>query len=259
VPLGGAVFAAEVLYGSFSLPVVLPALACSLIATAVGWIYLANGATYGDIPSYQFSGTLMAFSLVGGLVIGVLAVLHVRIIGWVSHHRIRGPWLMVAMPVAFAIVGSLAIFYPALLGNGKDMAHEAFLGTTGLSLLIALACLKPLATSLSLGSGAAGGVFTPFLAIGAVSGGALGVLWTHLWPGSPSGAFAIVGAAAMIGAAMQAPLAGLVLVLELTHIGFSIVIPMMTATIIATWLVRQVDGYSIYSARLPQRLPDRKD
>jgi H+/Cl- antiporter ClcA len=53
---------------------------------------------------------------------------------------------------------------------------------------------------------------------------------------------------------MQAPLAGLVLVAELTHSGFSIMIPMMLATLIATFLVRQIDGYSIYSARLPRRV-----
>jgi H+/Cl- antiporter ClcA len=56
----------------------------------------------------------------------------------------------------------------------------------------------------------------------------------------------------MIGASMQAPLAGLVLVVELTHSGFNIMIPMMTATAIATLIVRQIDGYSIYSARLPR-------
>lgn len=55
----------------------------------------------------------------------------------------------------------------------------------------------------------------------------------------------------MIGASMQAPLAGLVLVMEFTHNGFSLMIPMMAATAIATFLVRQIDGYSIYSARLP--------
>ena len=57
----------------------------------------------------------------------------------------------------------------------------------------------------------------------------------------------------MIGASMQAPLVGLVLVLELTHGGFNLAVPMMAATVIATLLVRQIDGYSIYSARLPSR------
>lgn len=253
VPLGGALFTAEVLFGSFALPVVFPALATSLIATVVAWVYLPSGATYANIPNYRFSASLMVWSLVAGVVIGLLAIFYVRLIGWVSFHRAKGAHLLWAMPAAFAVVGVIGLWYPQLFGNGKDIAHEAFLGAGSLGLLFALFALKPLVTALTLGSGAAGGVFTPFLATGAVLGGFLGALWLHLWPGAPLGAFAVVGAAAMIGAVMQAPLAGLVLVLELTHGGFNIAVPMMAATVIATFLVRQVDGYSIYSARLPQR------
>jgi H+/Cl- antiporter ClcA len=135
------------------------------------------------------------------------------------------------------------------------MAHEAFLGLGGAGLLFALFALKPLVTAMTLGSGAAGGVFTPFLSTGAVLGALLGLGWTHFWHGAPVGAFALIGAAAMIGAVMQAPLAGLVLVLELTHSGFNLVIPMVVAVAIATFVVRQIDGYSIYSARLPRLTP----
>jgi H+/Cl- antiporter ClcA len=253
VPLGGAIFTAEVLYGSFALPVVLPALATSLIATMVAWLYLPNSATYADIPQYRFSGSLMVWSIVAGFLIGLLAVVYVRLIAWASHFRAMGAQIFWTMPIAFAVLGVLGIWYPQLFGNGKDLAHDAFLGLGGIGLLLALFALKPLVTALVLGSGAAGGVFTPFLATGALFGAFFGSVWIHMWPGTPVGAFALVGAAAMIGASMQAPLAGLVLVLELTHVGFTLVIPMMAATAIATVLVRQIDGYSIYSARLPQR------
>jgi CIC family chloride channel protein len=253
VPLGGALFTAEVLYGSLTLPAVFPALATSLIATLTAWIYLPDSATYSDIPNYRFTASLMVWSLLAGAVIGGLSLFYVRLIGWVSYHRAKGVHLFWAMPIAFLIVGVLGLWYPQLFGNGKDMAHQAFLGVTGIGLLFALFALKPFVTALTLGSGAAGGVFTPFLATGALLGGFLGSAWVHLWPGTPVGAFAIVGAAAMIGAVMQAPLAGLVIVLELTHGGFNIAIPMMAATVIATLIVRQVDGYSIYSARLPSR------
>jgi H+/Cl- antiporter ClcA len=255
VPFGGAIFTAEVLYGSFALPVVFPALATSLIATLVSWIYLPAHATYIDIPNYRFSTSLMVWSLLAGIVIGLLAVWYVRLIAWVSFHRAKGTNIFWMMPLAFLLVGVAGIWYPQVFGNGKDMAHQAFLGVGGIGLLFALFALKPLLTSLTLGSGASGGVFTPFLATGAMLGAFLGAAWVHLWPGTPIGAFALVGAAAMIGAVMQAPLAGLVLVLELTHGGFNISVPMMAATVIATLLVRQIDGYSIYSARLPQREP----
>ena len=255
VPLGGAIFTAEVLCGSFALPTGVPALACSAIATMVAWVYLPNGATYADIPSYHFSGSIMVWSLPAGLIIGLLSVLYVRLIGWVSDHRASGASIFWMMPVAFLVVGALGIWYPQLFGNGKDMAHEAFLGMGSVGLLFALSALKPLVTALTLGSGAAGGVFTPFLSTGAVLGGFLGVAWTHVWHGTPIGAFALIGAVAMVGAVMQAPLVGLVLVLELTHSGFALAIPMIVAVVIATFVGRQIDGYSIYSARLPRHVP----
>ena len=253
VPLGGAIFTAEVLIGSFSLPTVLPALACSLIATLTGWLYLSSGPTYGHIPNFKFSASIMVWSIFAGLIIGVLATGYVRLIGFVAHKRAKGSSIFWKMPMAFAAVGAVGIWYPELFGNGKEMANSAFLGLGSAGLLFMLFALKPFVTSVTLGSGAAGGLFTPFLSTGAALGAFLGIMWSHLWPGTPIGAYALVGAAAMIGAAMQAPLAGLVIVFELTQNGFHLMVPMVVATVIATTLVRQVDGYSIYSARLPRK------
>ena len=116
--------------------------------------------------------------------------------------------------------------------------------------LFALFVLKPVVTALCLGAGGSGGLFTPTLSTGAVLGGFLGEAWSLAWPGSPVGAFAMVGAVATIGASMQAPLTALALVLELTHSGFQLMVPMMAATVTATVVARHLDGYSIYSARL---------
>jgi chloride channel protein, CIC family len=251
VPLGGALFTAEVMVGSLALPVVLPALACSGIATAVAWIYLPDHATYVDIPAYHFTMPLLVWALLAGPVLGVIAAGYIRLIGWVSYYRITGRRSIFAMVAAFGVLGLIGIAYPQLFGNGKDMAHDAFVGVGGFGVLFALFMLKPLVTSLCLGSGASGGLFTPTFSTGAVFGGAFGIAWSLLWPGSPAGAYALVGAVAMLGAAMQAPLASLALVLELTHSGFRIMVPMLAATVIATLVARYIDGYSIYSARLP--------
>jgi H+/Cl- antiporter ClcA len=251
VPLGGALFTIEVLLGTTVLPAVLPAVACSFIATLTAWVYLPAQATYTDIPTYHFTATIMVWAVVVGPLVGVVATGYIRLIGWVSYHRSTGLRLVPAMVGAFAVLGLLGIEYPELFGNGKDMAHDVFLGKGALGLLLALMLLKPLVTALCLKSGAAGGLFTPTLAAGAVLGAFFGLAWSQLWPGSPVGAFAMVGAAAMIGASMQAPLAGLALVLELTHGGFPLMVPMMAATAIATAVSRSLDGYSIYSARLP--------
>ena len=251
VPLGGALFTIEVLLGATVLPVVLPAVACSFVATLTAWLYLPTHATYVDVPNYGFTATIMVWACIAGPLVGLVAVAYIRLIGWVSYHRASGWRMLPAMPVAFGVLGLVGFAYPQLFGNGKDMAHDALVGQGTLWLLLALWVLKPLVTAMCLQSGAAGGLFTPTLSIGAVLGGFLGILWSHIWPGSPVGAYAMVGAAAMIGAAMQAPLAGLVLVLELTRSGFSLLVPMMAATAVATAVARYMDGYSIYSARLP--------
>jgi len=250
VPLGGALFTAEVMLGTISLPVVLPALACSVVATATAWVYLPDRPTYLDVPEYRVSAALLVWALVAGPLIGLVAAGYIRLIGWVSHHQARGRAVLVAPVAAFGVLGLAGLAYPQLFGNGKDMAHDAFTGASALTLLLALFALKPLVTALCLGSGASGGLFTPTLSTGAVLGGAAGIAWSLAWPGSPAGAYAVVGAAAMLGAAMQAPLAGLALVLELTHTGFGLMIPMAAATVAATVVARQIDGYSIYTARL---------
>lgn len=251
VPLGGALFTAEILIGSITLPTVLPALACSAIATVTAWIYLPDHATYPDIPAYHTTARVIVWALLAGPVIGLLASAYLRLIGWISHHRIRGRAAIAAPLVAFTALGLVGLAYPELFGNGKGMAHQAFLGTGSLGLLLALAALKPLVTALCLASGASGGLLTPVMSTGAVLGGGLGILWSHAWPGSPIGAYALLGAAATIGAAMQAPITALALVLEFTHSGFDLLIPMLLATAIATAMTRHIDGYSIYTARLP--------
>jgi H+/Cl- antiporter ClcA len=250
VPLGGALFTAEVLLGTVTLPIVLPALACSVAATVTSYLYLPTHVTYLEIPQYHLTWPLMAWALLAGPAIGLISVAYIRVIGWVSHHAVSGRWIIPAMFAAFTAVGLIGIAYPQVFGNGKGMAHDAFTGADGFALLLVLFALKPVVTLLCLGSGASGGLFTPVLSTGAALGGGTGILWSMLWPGSPAGAYAMLGAAAMLGAGMQAPLTGLALILELTDSGFQIIPPMMAATILATVVARYIDGYSIYSARL---------
>jgi chloride channel protein, CIC family len=261
VPLGGALFTAEIMLGTITLPVMLPALACSGIATVTAWLYLPSHPTYLNVPAYHLTVTIMVFALVAGVTIGLTACGYIRLIGWVTHFQIIGPVSIAAQVAAMGLLGVIGFAYPQLFGNGRDLASDAFTGAGGFSLFLVLFLLKPLVTAAALGSGASGGLFTPTLSTGAALGAAAGIAWSLAWPGSPAGAYALIGAAAMIGAAMQAPLTALALVLELIGGGFALLIPMIAATVIATTIARTVDGYSIYTARLRARVapPDTYD
>lgn len=250
VPLGGALFTAEVLIGAVNLPIVLPALGCSAVATVTAWLTLPHHQVYLHVPNVGVNTTIMVFAVVLGPVIGAIAAGYIRLIGLVSHYQLRGRLTLVAPLAAFAVLAVLGLAYPQLYGNGADIAQLGLTGGGTYWLFVALFFIKPLVTLLCLGSGASGGLFTPVLATGAAFGGAVGLLWNSAWPGTPLTAYVMVAAAAMIGAGMQAPLAGLVLMLELTDSGYGLMVPMIVATALATAIARWIDGYSIYSARL---------
>lgn len=245
VPLGGALFALEVLLGTLTLPLVLPALATSMIATAVAWVALPTGPTYA-IPSYPVSGSQIVWAVIAGPIAGLAAIAWVRVIARAHALRPSG-WMRLAAPiVVFTALGALAIAYPQLLGNGKPVVQLALVARLSVALLAVLLVLKPLVTAACLGSGAPGGLFTPTLAYGVLLGGLLGEGWAQIWPGAPLGGYAIIGGAAVLGASMQGPLAAVVLLLELTRHA----VPILIAVVEATVLARILGAPSIYSVRL---------
>ncbi|MGI4942817.1 MAG: chloride channel protein, partial [Janthinobacterium lividum] len=199
VPLGGALFALEVLRGELSLRFVLPALVTSLIATGVSWAFLPDAPTY-LIPAYAGSVSGTAWALLAGPIAGVVSVGYVHLVALADHHRPKRSWRVVAPVLALTVLGIVSIWLPQLLGNGRDVAQLAFAGQVTPLLLLALLVLKPAATMLCLGSGAPGGLFTPSLALGALLGGVLGRAWGLVWPGDPPGLFAVLGAGAILAA-----------------------------------------------------------
>jgi H+/Cl- antiporter ClcA len=249
VPLGGALFALEVLRGELALRLVLPALLTSLIATGVSWAFLPDAPTY-LIPDYPGSISSAAWALLAAPVIGLVSVLYVRAVAWADHHRPTGRWRLIAPILALTLLGVVSIPFPQLLGNGRDVAELAFTGRVTLAMLFALVLLKPAASLICLGSGAPGGLFTPSLAIGALLGGLLGVPWSYLWPGVPSGLFAVLGAGAFLAATTQGPISAVVLMMELTGHARSFIVPMLLAIAIATLVARTIEPRSIYDARL---------
>jgi len=249
VPLGGALFALEVLRGVLALRLVLPALLASLIATAVSWVALPDAPTY-VIPAYLNSTSVAVWALLAGPVAGVVSVGYVRAIAWADRNKPKGWQRLIAPALALGLLGLVSIRFPQLLGNGKDIAQLAFTGQVAPLLLLMLLFLKPAATVLCLGSGAPGGLFTPSLALGALLGGVLGHAWLWLWPGAPPGLFAVVGAAAVLAATTQGPISAVVLMMELTGRDRSFVVPLLLAVATATLVSRTIEPRSIYDARL---------
>lgn len=249
VPLGGALFALEVLRGELALRLVLPALITSLIATGVSWAFLPDAPTY-LIPGYPGSISSAAWVILASPVIGLVSVLYVRAVAWADHHRPVGRWRITAPIAALTLLGAVSIPFPQLLGNGRDVAELAFTGQVTPAMLLALVLLKPAASLICLGSGAPGGLFTPSLAIGALLGGLLGVPWSYLWPGVPSGLFAVLGAGAFLAATTQGPISAVVLMMELTGHARSFIVPMLLAVAVATLVARTIEPRSIYDARL---------
>jgi H+/Cl- antiporter ClcA len=92
---------------------------------------------------------------------------------------------------------------------------------------------------------------TPTFAIGVLFTGAAGAVWLHIWPGAPGGSYALIGGGAFLAASMQGPLAGTVLVLELTRHFDALMVPTLIAVAEATIVARRLGAHSIYSARLP--------
>jgi len=249
VPLGGALFALEVMRGMLALRYVLPALLTSLVAASVAWLVLPDAPAY-LIPAYSSSVSSVAWALIAGPVAGVVSVGYVRAIAWADRNRPQG-WHRFAAPVlVLGLLGAVSIPFPQLLGNGRDISELAFTSQVAPALLLILLALKPAATVLCMRCGAPGGLFTPSLAVGALLGGVLGHAWSWLWPGVPSGMFALLGAGAVLAATTQGPISTVVLMIELTGRDRSFIVPLLLAVATATLVARTIELRSIYDARL---------
>jgi chloride channel protein, CIC family len=177
----------------------------------------------------------------------------VHLVAWADRHKPDG-WRRVLAPVvALGLVGVVAIPFPQLLGNGKDISQLAFSNEVAPLLLVTLLVLRPLSTIACLGAGVPGGLFVPSLALGALLGGVLGLAWSWLWPGAPPGLYAVLGAAAVLAATTHGPISAVVLVMELTGRDRSFVLPLLLIVVTATVVARTLDPRSIYDARFSKR------
>ena len=248
VPLGGALFAIEVLLGTMSLTNVLAAMIASFVAVAVSWFFLPNVPTF-NVAQLSDTSSLLLWAVLAGPILGAASAGYVRLIGWSETEKPRASMAIVTPILVFTGLGVVSVHFPELLGNGKNVVQEAFSNRLGMGLLAWLLILRPLATAMCLKSGAPGGLFTPTLTFGALLGGLLGEGWSYLAPATSKASYAIVGAGAMLASASQGPLSSVVFMLELTNHTDTLIVPLLIAVTGATLTARRFEVHSIYSIR----------
>ena len=151
-------------------------------------------------------------------------------------------------------VGIIGLYFPYIFGVGYDGIEQALGGNIALYSLVALLILKIIATSLTLGSGGSGGVFAPSLFLGAMFGGVFGDIVNRLLPYgvAPSGAYALVGMAAVFSGAARAPITAIIIVFEMTR-NYAIILPVMIAVVVSTIIADRINHESIYTIKLKRR------
>jgi CIC family chloride channel protein len=149
------------------------------------------------------------------------------------------------------LVGVIGIWRPEIFGVGYGNIDAVLSQHVAPLHAIVLATLKPLATSLTLGSGGSGGIFAPSLYTGAMLGDAFGSIVHHAFPTWTAGAaaYGLVGMAALFAAAAEAPITSIMIVFEMSS-DYRIILPLMVAAVIAALLGRYLLGYTIYEMKL---------
>jgi CIC family chloride channel protein len=233
-PIAGVVFVLELALGFLASHTVAPV----LIAVASSSIVIRSlglATPLYVMPAIAPDPGNIAFAAVVGLVCGSLGSALLRSVAWCRRAFGQIAFLPARLALGGLIVGALAAIAPEVWGNGFSTVSRVLSGGAALQWLLLVLAIKLLATVVSAGSGAVGGLFTPTLFIGATSGYLLGdaalALLPASWVGTPSGV-AVIGMAAALAAATQAPLMAIVMVLEMTG-QFQLSVPVMLAAGIA--------------------------
>jgi H+/Cl- antiporter ClcA len=233
-PLAGVVFAMEVVIMEYTVAGFAPVILAAVGATALSRL------VYGAAPAFAVPAVALGslaelpWILALGVAIGALAAAFTALVRlFAERFALVPPWAR--LTGAGALVGVLALPVPEIMSIGYDTVNAALLGQLTGAALAGIVVFKLLATAAGIGLGLPGGLIGPVLVLGAAAGGGLGIVGAALTPteASSPGLYALLGMGAMMAGALQAPLAALTAVLELTG-NPHIILPGMLAVIAAT-------------------------
>ena len=259
-PIAGALFASEVVIGHYALKAFAPIVIASVAGTAV------SRAFFGDFPAFALAETPLASfwefpAFVGlGVTAGLAAIALMHAIFTAQDLADKTPLPMWMRPaVAGLMIGLIGLAFPEVMGVGYGLTENALLVKIPLTMLLVLGIAKIAATAISLGWGFGGGVFSPSLVIGALLGGAWGVIVTTLFPEFSSGAsaYTLVGMGAMAAAVLGAPISTTLIIFEMTG-DYALTLGVMIAIVIASEITTQLYGRSFFSEQLKRRGIDLK-
>ncbi|MCW2307009.1 chloride channel protein [Rhodobium gokarnense] len=254
-PIAGALFAHEVILGHYALSAFVPIVISSVLGTMLSRLWFGGAAAFA-IPDYQITSywELPAFALLG-LTCALVAVLfQFALIGtdWVERNMPLRFWMR---PMAGGLaVGLIALVFPQVLGVGYHATDMALKTELPLTLLISLLIAKTAATAITLASRFGGGIFSPTLYIGAMTGGAFGIIAARAFPelASSEGLYAILGMGAVAAATLGAPISTAMIVFELTG-GYALSIALLITVSIATGITQAIHGRSYFHWQLEMR------
>jgi CIC family chloride channel protein len=252
-PIAGVLFAQEVILGHFALTSFVPLVLAAVVATILSQAWFGDVAAF-IVPSYRIASYLEvpAFVLLGIVAAAVAIIFQIAVLAtdWFARN-LKMP--LVGRPVVGGLmIGLIAIWFPEVLGVGYDTTDAALKDQLPIALMLILIVAKTAATSIALASRFGGGMFSPALYLGAMTGGAFGLIAASVFPevGSSEGLYAILGmgAAAVLGA----PISTTVMVFELTG-GFALSLALLLTVAISNGISQAFLGRSFFQAQLESR------
>ncbi len=266
-PIGGVMFATELMLPEVSVNTFLPVALATGSATFIGRLFFGDQpafavpAALAALPNEAGSALTLVLYAVLGALIGLSAALFVRLLHWLedAFDRIPGSYLrhaigMLGVGVLIWVLFVLAGHY-YVEGVGYSGIQAVLNGQlSGAWFLLLLFACKLLATTVSLGSGSSGGVFSPSLFMGSMLGAGFASLLGPMLPGIPLSppAFAMVGMGAMVGSGTGAAMTAVTMIFEMTR-DYNIVLPMILAVAVSLGVRRIVSRENIYTMKLVRR------
>ncbi len=254
-PIAGVLFAHEVVLGHYALTAFVPIVISATLGTLLSRLWFGNVAAF-IIPEYQITSywEIPSFALLGLTCAAVAILFQLALIGtdWIARNVTLPLW---SRPVigGFA-VGAMGVFFPEVLGVGYEATDAALKHQLPLTLMLTLIVMKTAATAITLASRFGGGIFSPALYLGAMTGGAFGLIAAAAFPehASSHGLYAILGMGAVAAAVLGAPFSTTMIVFELTG-GYALSIALLISVSIATGLTQAIHGRSYFHWQLETR------